>query len=92
MRKKATALKYNSKSGDSAPKLMAKGGGLIAERIIATAEKHGVSIKEDPDLVEALSKLEIHQEIPEALYTAVSQLLAEIYLINKRAGSKMVGG
>ena len=83
-RKKAAALKYDRDKG-SAPYLSAKGSGYIAEKIIQKAAENGVEIKEDPDLVEALSKLDIYQQIPEELYKAVAELLAEIYRINKES-------
>lgn len=86
-RKKAAALKYD-KTSDKAPKLVAKGYGKIAERILKRAEENGISIKEDPDLVEVLSTLELYEEIPEKLYRAVAQLLAELYKINDRYSDK----
>ncbi len=85
-RKKAAALAYDSDKG-KAPYLVAKGSGIIADKIIAKAEEHGIMIKENPDLVEALSKLDLHQEIPEELYRIAAELLAEVYLINKRLAS-----
>lgn len=83
-RKKAAAIKYDPDSGDRAPKLVAKGTGTIAEKIIARAEEHGVTIKEDEDLVEALSTLDLLDEIPEDLYKVVALLLAELYSINSK--------
>ena len=76
--KKAVALKYEQKK-DSAPKVVAKGRGWIAERIIELARKHGVPLKEDDALVEVLSKLEIYEEIPVELYKAVAEILAVSY-------------
>jgi flagellar biosynthesis protein len=81
-RKKAAALGYKDK--DAAPKLLAKGAGLVADKIIATAQEYDIPLKHDPDLVEALSKLDIYQEIPEELYRVVAELLAEIYKINNK--------
>lgn len=81
--KKATALRYNQEK-DSAPKVVAKGRGLIAEKILERAKQHNVFIKEDPDLLEALYKLDIYQEIPENLYRVVAEILSEVYKINKR--------
>jgi len=76
--KKAVALKYEQKK-DSAPKVVAKGRGWIAERIIELARKHGVPLKEDEALVEVLSKLEIYEEIPVELYKAVAEILVFVY-------------
>ncbi|MGA1846079.1 EscU/YscU/HrcU family type III secretion system export apparatus switch protein [Deferribacter abyssi] len=80
--KKAAALKYKPNS-DKAPKLVAKGQGVIAEKIIEKAKEHGVFIQEDADLVEALATLDLYEEIPENLYKAIAEILAELYKINK---------
>lgn len=79
--KKAVALKYQAES-DNAPKLVAKGKGGVAEKIIAVAKEHGIPIHEDSDLLEILSTLEIEQEIPAALYSAIAEILAFIYRVN----------
>jgi flagellar biosynthesis protein len=86
-RKKAAAIKYDPESGDKAPKLVAKGTGVVAEKIIQRAEEHGIHIKEDEDLVEALSTLDLLDEIPEDLYKVVALLLAELYSINSKISS-----
>ncbi|WP_027389152.1 EscU/YscU/HrcU family type III secretion system export apparatus switch protein [Chrysiogenes arsenatis] len=80
--KKAVALSYIEKS--RAPKVTAKGQGRVAEKIIEIAEEHGITIKEDPDLVEALSALEIDQEIPQELYQAVAEILSHLYRENAK--------
>ena len=84
MRKKAAALKYDVNSG-KVPQVTAKGQGKIAEKIIATAKEHGIAIKEDPDLAAVLSTLDLYEEIPESLYRAVAEILAELYRINKKS-------
>lgn len=58
-----------------APKLAAAGQGGVGERIIETAREHGVPLEEDPVLAQALSTIEIDEEIPEALYRAVAEVL-----------------
>ncbi|MCA1927084.1 MAG: EscU/YscU/HrcU family type III secretion system export apparatus switch protein [Calditerrivibrio sp.] len=83
MNKKATALRYDVEK-DKAPKVVAKGRGIIAEKILEKAKEYNVTIKEDPDLLEALYKLDISQEIPETLYKAVAEILTEVYKINNR--------
>ena len=83
MRKKAAALRYDIQS-DAAPKVIAKGQGKIAEKIVEEAKKYGITIKEDQNLAEVLSTLDIYQEIPENLYKAVAEILAELYKINKK--------
>jgi len=80
---KAVALRYKT-GKDTAPKVAAKGSGKIAERIIDIAREHGVPIKDDPDLVEVLSKLDIEEEIPPEIYVAVAELLAFVYSLNKK--------
>jgi flagellar biosynthesis protein len=82
-RKKAAAIGYDP-SKDKAPRLLAKGAGIVAEKIIEKAKEHDIQIKEDKDLVEVLATLDIHEEIPENMYKTVAQLLAEIYRINSR--------
>ena len=81
---KAAALKYKH-GQDSAPALVAKGQGKIAEQILQTAKEHGIAIKEDRELVEFLSMLDLYQEIPPELYRAVAEILAFVYSINKKA-------
>nr|WP_299239120.1 EscU/YscU/HrcU family type III secretion system export apparatus switch protein [Sulfurihydrogenibium sp.] len=77
-KKKAVALKYE-RYKDSAPKVVAKGKGVIAEKIIEVAKQHGVYLKEDPTLVEVLSGLELYEEIPEELYKVVAEIFVLIY-------------
>lgn len=79
--KKAVALKYQAES-DTAPKVVAKGKGDIAARIIAVAKEHGIPIHEDADLLEVLATLELDREIPADLYRTVAEILAFIYRVN----------
>jgi len=81
--KKAVALKYDREK-DTAPRVTAKGTGLIAEKIVELAEKEGIPITEDPDLVTALAQLDFHDEIPPELYRAVAEILAFAYRINSK--------
>ena len=62
-----------------APKIVAKGAGVVAEKIKEVAAEHGVPIMEDKPLARALFKLEIDSFIPEELYVAVAKILAYIY-------------
>lgn len=81
---KAAALKYNR--GDaSAPKMVAKGRGKVAEKIVEIAKAHNIPIKEDKDLVEFLSTLDLYQEIPHELYKAVAEIISFIYLLKDKA-------
>ena len=85
--KKAVALKYKP-GDDHAPRVTAKGTGRLAERIIEMARKHGIPVKDDPDLVEVLSRLDLHDQIPPELYVVVAELLAFVYRLNQRKGSE----
>jgi len=77
-RKKAAALRYIQKK-DSAPKVMAQGSGILAEKILQLAKEHNIPIKEDVHLVEVLSTLDLYQEIPPELYKAVAEILVFVY-------------
>jgi flagellar biosynthetic protein FlhB len=74
----AIALQYK-RAEMEAPKVIAKGAGIIAEKIKETAAKHSIPIIEDPSLARALFKLKIDSYIPEELYKAVARILAYIY-------------
>jgi flagellar biosynthesis protein len=75
--KNAIALAYQS--GDAAPKVVAKGRGLVAEQIIARAQEHGVFVHQSKELVALLMQVELDDEIPPALYRAVAELLAWLH-------------
>jgi flagellar biosynthesis protein len=82
-KKKAVALKY-VRDRDRAPRVTAKGSGLLAQKIIDLAKKHGVPIQEDPALVQILAQLDFHQEIPPSVYVVVAEILAFVYSMNNR--------
>lgn len=84
-RQQAVAVRYKA-AEDSAPRVVAKGQGLIAERILEIARAEGIHIQEDPDLVGLLSKLDISSAIPEELYKAVAEVLAFVYRLNRGYG------
>jgi len=86
-RKKAVALRYQ-RGEDTAPVVVAKGGGAIADRIIEIAREHDIPLYEDPDLVEVLAKVDLGNIIPPQLYQAVAEVLAFVYNLNR----KMVEG
>jgi len=77
----AAAIEYDAKR-DNAPRMTAKGRGHIAEKIIALARKHNIPVKEDPVLVDLLSRLDIDEHIPPELYQAVAEVLAFVYSLN----------
>ena len=76
--KKAVALKYRP-GEDNAPKVVAKGAGVLAERIIELAREAGVPVEENPSLAELLYRVELNAEIPPELYLAVAEVLAFVY-------------
>jgi flagellar biosynthesis protein len=82
-RKRATALSYGPKQ--NAPKIVATGQGLIADRILEIAAAAGVPIREDEALVNALTSLQLGQEIPEDLFVAVAEALAWAYRLDSAA-------
>jgi flagellar biosynthesis protein len=89
-RSSVVALRYQPQAPflDAAPRLVAKGQGLLAERILALAREHHIPVERDPDLVAALEPLDLDRLIPPELFQAVALLLAALY----RANSKLPGG
>lgn len=81
--KKAVALDYDIDK-DNAPRVVAKGKGESAENIIKIAQLHNLPIKQDEDLVELLSKVELDREVPEKLYLAVAEVFSFIYKITNQ--------
>lgn len=77
----AVALAY--RETDAAPRVVAKGRGLVAEEIIARAREHGVYVHESPELVSLLLQVDLDQRIPPQLYVAVAELLAWLYRIER---------
>jgi flagellar biosynthesis protein len=71
----AVALQYNK---PNAPRVVATGRGEIGQAIIDKAREHGVPVEHNPALAEALSTIELDDEIPEPLYRAVAEILAFI--------------
>jgi flagellar biosynthesis protein len=76
--KKAAALKYEH-GKQAAPQLLAKGDGVLAEKILEVAKEHSIPIHEDPALVEILSKMDLLEQIPPECYRVVAEILAFIY-------------
>jgi flagellar biosynthesis protein len=72
----AVALQYD---GESAPRVTAKGRDDVAEQIIKLARQHGIPMQENEPLAAVLSRVELGDEIPEALYLAVAQVIAFAY-------------
>ena len=80
----AAALSYDEESG-GAPRVVAAGSGIVAERIIALAREHGVPIHDDAGLAEALARLQLEAQVPEELWKAVAEALVWAYKLTARA-------
>lgn len=86
---KAAALKYDKIKG-VAPKVVAKGKGETAQKIISLARENNLPIRKDEDLVELLSKVELDKEVPENLYKAVAEVFVFVYkMTNKNSDIKI---
>jgi flagellar biosynthesis protein len=81
-RQMAVALAYQS--GEAAPKVIARGRGIIAQAIIERAKEHGIFVHESQELVSLLMQVELDEHIPPELYLAVAELLAWIYRLEHR--------
>ena len=77
--REAIALAYSQT--DAAPRVVARGKGLVAEQIIARAKEHGVYVHQSPELVALLTQVNIDEHIPPQLYMAIAELLAWLYRI-----------
>ncbi len=82
MIKKAAAVKGDIEKKKA--QVTAGGTGVLAEEIIALAKEHNIRIKQDENLAEVLSTLEVYEYIPDEMYEALSEILQELYLINKK--------
>lgn len=77
-RKIAIAVRYD-KEKDNAPRVVAKGVRLKAERILEIAKQNDIPVMRNVPLAEALQRVDVGQEIPEALYDAVAEVLNYVY-------------
>jgi flagellar biosynthesis protein len=80
--KKAAALRYDQ-SRDAAPRVVAKGRGQIADKILALAAQHQIPILEDRNLIQTLDALDVNTQIPAELYQAVAEVLVFVYRMNQ---------
>ncbi|GLW61578.1 flagellar biosynthesis protein FlhB [Hydrogenophilus thermoluteolus] len=83
----AVALKYQP--GDEAPRVVAKGKGIVAQQIIAKAKEAGVFVHESPELLELLIGLDLDARIPPELYVTVAELLAWVYRVEQQKKGAM---
>lgn len=81
--KRAAALRYQHDE-DPMPRVVAKGQGKLADRMVEIAKEKGITVHEDPDLIELLCKLEVDQFIPPNLFLAVAEVMAYVYRVNNR--------
>ena len=81
------ALRYEPKK-DRAPKITGKGRGLLADKILELARQHKIPIRQDKNLIQILSRLDLNQEVPPEVYKAVAEILAFIYRLSNRRLSR----
>lgn len=79
---KAVALRYEH-DRDPAPRVVAKGRGEVARKIVALAHEHEIPLVEDRQLVAMLDALDVDTDIPAALYRAVAEVLVFVYRLNQ---------
>lgn len=88
--REAIALAYQQT--DAAPRVVARGKGLVAEQIIARAKEHGVYVHESPELVALLTQVDIDEHIPPQLYMAIAELLAWLYRVENGGAPSLPPG
>lgn len=80
----AVALQYEH-GKDAAPRVTAKGKGAVADAIVETAQRHGVAVESNALLAEALSRVELDQQIPRELYRAVAEVIGFVLRLSAPA-------
>lgn len=85
--KEAIAVRYDS-AKETSPRIVAKGKGHIAEKILEVAREHNIPVHQDKALVEMLTLVELFDEIPPELYTAIAEVLVWVYRVNKSGTPK----
>ncbi len=88
--REAIALAYQQT--DAAPRVVARGKGLVAEQIIARAKENGVYVHESPELVALLTQVDIDEHIPPQLYMAIAELLAWLYRVENGSSPTLPPG
>ncbi len=83
-RPSAVAVTYDP--ADSAPRVVAKGYGTLADTIVRTAREHGLYVHESPELVGLLMQVDLDAHIPPKLYVAIAELLAWLYALDTEGG------
>ena len=86
--KQAVALKYDAEQ-DTAPRVIAKGKGHVAEHILEAAQKSSIPVYQNKTLVNMLMALDIDREIPPELYKAIAEVMAYVYKMDKAKGREL---
>ncbi|WP_250514220.1 EscU/YscU/HrcU family type III secretion system export apparatus switch protein [Caballeronia sp. INDeC2] len=93
-RRQATALAYDAGNREAAPRVVAKGYGMVAEMIVQRAKEAGLYVHESPEMVSLLMQVDLDAHIPPALYQAVAELLSWVYRLENegpmREGGRVV--
>ena len=76
----AVALAY--RAGDGAPRVIARGRGLLADEIIRRANDHQIAVHQSAELVGLLMQVDLDREIPPSLYQAIAELLVWLYQLD----------
>lgn len=87
-RQQAIALTYDM-AKNTAPKVVAKGTGHLAEQILAAAHKNAVPVYQNKTLTGMLMAIDLDREIPPELYRVVAEVLAYVYRIDQRLGNRL---
>ncbi|WP_245983154.1 EscU/YscU/HrcU family type III secretion system export apparatus switch protein [Trinickia fusca] len=90
-RMSAAALAYDDKGGGDAPRVIAKGYGLVAEMIVQRAQEAGLYVHRAPEMVSLLMQVDLDSRIPPQLYQAVAELLAWLYRLESGAADDEQG-
>ncbi|TVP50498.1 MAG: flagellar protein FhlB [Halomonas sp.] len=80
-RRQAVALAYQD--NDRAPRVVAKGYGDLADRIMAEAQRQGIYVHDAPELVALLMQLDLDAEIPSSLYQIVAELMVWVFELSE---------
>ncbi|CAB3737886.1 EscU/YscU/HrcU family type III secretion system export apparatus switch protein [Paraburkholderia rhynchosiae] len=84
-RRSAAALVYDAQGGEAAPRVIAKGYGMLAEMIVQRAREAGLYVHEAPEMVSLLMQVDLDARIPPQLYQAVAELLAWLHRLESGA-------
>lgn len=89
-RQVAVALRHD-RGTPTLPRIIATGRGAVAEQILEVAFANGVKVREDADLAEILSVIDVDSEIPVEAIAAVAEILAHVYRANQTIAGPEAG-